>query len=413
MNPMATDMAALPHLEAGAEVTEALHNCPCCGTSGMKVFHSINDVPTNSCILLSSRAEALAYPRGRIDLAFCRACGFVSNMAFDSSLTEYSGRYEETQGFSETFNSFHRKLAERLVDRYDLHGKDVLEIGCGKGEFIALLAELGGNRGVGFDPGYLEGRTAAGQTERLKFVKDFYSEKYSSYQADFVCCKMTLEHIHPAAQFMATVRRAIGDRYDTVVFFQIPESVRIIRDCAFEDIYYEHCSYFSPGSLGRLFRQNGFDVLNLETEYAGQYLTIEAKPSHGIPFAPLLQEDDLTLLARYVADFPAKLQEKLENWCRKVRDASARGQKIVLWGSGSKAVSFLTTLGVGDCIEYVVDINPHRHGYFMPTTGQRIVAPAFLNEYQPDVVIIMNAVYRDEIARDLDRMALRPEILAL
>ncbi len=387
--------------------------CPSCGTSGMKVFHTLDSVPTNSCILLSSREEALAYPRGRIELAFCSACGFISNIAFDGSLTEYSGRYEETQGFSGTFNAFHRKLAEHLIRRYDLHDKDILEIGCGKGEFIAMLAELGDNRGVGFDPGYREERTAAGLTERLKFVTDFYSEKYSSYQADFVCCKMTLEHIYPVSQFMATVRLAIGDRLDTAIFFQIPEAVRIVRDCAFEDIYYEHCSYFSPGSLGRLFRQNGFDVLNLEVAYAGQYLTIEAKPTRNVSTAPLAQENDLAILTRLVAEFPAKCQVNLDDWRRLVREAYGRGKKIVLWGSGSKAVSFLTTLGVGDAIEYVVDINPHRHGYYLPTTGQQIVAPEFLREYQPDVVIIMNAVYRDEIGWELARMALRPEILAL
>lgn len=387
--------------------------CPSCGARGMEVFFELQGVPTNSCILLGSREEALNYPRGDIQMAFCPACGFISNMAFDPRLTEYSGRYEETQGFSETFNAFHRKLAERLIERYDLHGKDVLEIGCGKGEFITLLAELGDNSGVGFDPGYREERASEALTGKLKFVKDFYSEKYSEYQADFVCCKMTLEHIHPTSQFISTVRRAIGDRYDTVVFFQIPEVLRIVRDCAFEDIYYEHCSYFSPGSLGRLFRQNGFDVLNLETEYAGQYLTIEARPARGVPSAALAQEDDLGMLARYVAEFPEKCQGKLDHWRRLVRDTRGAGRKIVLWGSGSKGVSFLTTLGVGDSIEYAVDINPYRHGYYMPTTGQRIVSPDFLREYRPDVVIIMNSVYRDEIARDLDRMALRPEILAL
>lgn len=176
---------------------------------------------------------------------------------------------------------------------------------------------------------------------------------------------------------MATVRLAIGDRLDTAIFFQIPEAVRIVRDCAFEDIYYEHCSYFSPGSLGRLFRQNGFDVLNLEVAYAGRYLTIEAKPTRNVSTAPLAQENDLAILTRLVAEFPAKCQVNLDDWRRLVREAYGRGKKIVLWGSGSKAVSFLTTLGVGDAIEYVVDINPHRHGYYLPTTGQQIVAPEF------------------------------------
>jgi SAM-dependent methyltransferase len=387
--------------------------CPGCGAQGMEVFFELRGVPANSCILLGTREEALAYPRGDLELAFCAACGFISNMAFDEKLTEYSGRYEETQSFSETFNAFHRSVAERLIARYGLQNKDVLEIGCGKGEFIALLAQLGNNRGVGFDPGYREERTSDALSGRLRFVKDFYSEKYSHYQADFVCCKMTLEHIHPAAKFVATVRRAIGERYDTAVFFQVPEATRIVRDCAFEDIYYEHCSYFTPGSLGRLFRRNGFDVLNLETEYAGQYLTIEARPARGAPCGPLPEEEDLAALGRHVAEFPAKCHAKLDEWRRHVRDARGSGHRIVLWGSGSKAVSFLTTLGVGDSIDYAVDINPYRQGHYMPTTGQRIVSPTFLKEYRPDVVIIMNAIYRDEIAGELDRMALRPEIVAL
>jgi SAM-dependent methyltransferase len=387
--------------------------CPSCSGRRMEVFFEIEEVPINSCILLGTREEALGYPRGRIELAFCRECGFISNMAFDPNLPEYSARYEETQGFSETFNAFHRKLAQRLIDRYDLHRKDVLEIGCGKGEFITLLAELGDNGGVGFDPGYREERSSDAVTQRIKFIKDFYSEKYADCQADFVCCKMTLEHIHPTAQFIDTVRRAIGNRYNTVIFFQIPEATRIIRDCAFEDIYYEHCSYFSSGSLGRLFRRKGFHVLDIGTEYEGQYLTIEAKPAEGTPTAPVAQENDLALLARYVAEFPGKCGTKLDGWRRRLRNAHAQGRKIVLWGSGSKAVSFLTTLNVQDSVEYVVDINPYRHGYYMPATGQSIVAPAFLQEYQPDLVIIMNAVYRGEIERELDRMSLRPEILAL
>ena len=388
-------------------------SCPSCGASDMQVFHRQASVPTNSCILLSSREEALAYPRGRIELAFCRACGFISNAAFDATLTEYSGRYEETQGFSDTFNAFHRDLARRLIDRHRLFGKDILEIGCGKGEFLLMLAEMGGNRGVGFDPGYREERVSAKATEQVRFIKDFYSEIYSHHKADFICCKMTLEHIHPTAQFIGTIRRAIGDRVDTVVFFQIPDVTRILRDCAFEDIYYEHCSYFSPASLARLFRRSGFDVLNIETEYAGQYLTIEARASRGNPPPPLLGEDELGLLTQYVKEFPARCAAKLQSWRQRVEARVARGRKIVLWGSGSKGVSFLTTLAPGDGIEYVLDINPHRHGYFMPATGQRIVPPSFLQEYRPDTVIIMNAVYRDEILRDLESMGLRPEVLAL
>jgi hypothetical protein len=119
----------------------------------MEIFYELERVPVHSVLLLPTREEAITYPRGDIRLGFCRACGFISNTAFDPSLHEYSERYEETQGYSPTFNAFARRLAEHLIERYDLHGKDIIEIGCGKGEFITLLCDLGGNRGIGIDPG--------------------------------------------------------------------------------------------------------------------------------------------------------------------------------------------------------------------------------------------------------------------
>ena len=315
----------------------------------MELFYEIDSVPTNSCILLSSPEEAIGYPRGTLALGFCQDCGFISNVAFDPKLTEYSGRYEETQGFSQTFNKFHYALATRLIDRYDLNGKDVLEIGCGKGEFITMLSQLGNNRGIGFDPGYREDRNTEEATKEVRFITDFYSEKYSDYKADFICCKMTLEHIPQTDSFIDTVRRSIGERSDTIVFFQIPEATRILGECAFEDIYYEHCSYFSPGSLARLFRRNGFEVINIETEYDDQYLTIEAKPAMNgdARNAALPIEDDLDVLKSLVASFPQRCEERIQSWKLLLERFQEEGQRVVLWGSGSKGVSFLTTLDVG------------------------------------------------------------------
>ena len=74
-------------------------------------------------------------------------------------------------------------------------------------------------------------------------------------------------------------------------------------------------------------------------------------------------------------------------------------------------MAFLTTLGIEEEIQYAVDINPHRHGTFLAGTGQAIVAPQFLQEYQPDTVIIMNPIYHAEIKRDLDSLGLNPTLM--
>mgnify|MGYP003554653687 FL=1 len=41
------------------------------------------------------------------------------------------------------------------------------------------------------------------------------------------------------------------------------------------------------------------------------------------------------------------------------------------------------------------------------------MAPAFLREVRPDVVIVMNPIYCDEIRADLAAMGLAPEVTAV
>ena len=59
------------------------------------------------------------------------------------------------------------------------------------------------------------------------------------------------------ARSLRSMRQAIGDRPDAVIFFMIPEVTRILELRAFWDVYYEHCSYYSPGALARHFRHRG------------------------------------------------------------------------------------------------------------------------------------------------------------
>lgn len=377
----------------------------------MRMFYESRGVSAHSVLIFNTREEAISYPKGDIVLGFCGACGFVSNVTFDPSLHQYSQKYEETQGFSAKFRQFHEELAGDLINRYDLHKKRIIEIGCGKGEFLSLLCEMGNNRGVGFDPAYVVERNHSPARDRMKFVQDFYSEKHTKYHGDFVCCKMTLEHIHPTAEFMRTVRRSIGDRPDTVIFFQVPDLPRILRERAFWDIYYEHCSYFAPGSLARLFRRTGFDVLETWTAYQNQYLMIEARPGKAVEPSNEEDDEDVRALWTEIADFAAHSSAKIDAWKNDLAQMKQQGRRVVVWGGGSKGVTLLTTLGVTDEIAYAVDVNPHKHGTFMAGTGHEVVSPQFLKDYRPHVVIVMNPVYVEEISRDLRDMGLRPRLI--
>jgi len=401
-------------MKTGHDTPAERLDCPGCGSRDIRKFHEIKNVPTNSVLNIHTREAAIAFQRGDISLAFCQGCGFIYNCRFNAGLVQYRTECEESQEYSPTFSAFAKKLAHYLVEKYDLYGKTIIEIGCGKGDFLNFICGLGRNSGIGFDPAYVAGRINRQDTEpNVRFIKDYYSEKYATHQANLICCRMTLEHILGAAELIDTVRRSIADRANTVVFFQVPDVIRILKDCAFEDIYYEHCSYFSPGSFARLFARFGFDVIDLKTAYDDQYILLEARPAdHPQEIEHPLAESIGTLNTR-VSAFRKSYPLLLRHWESQLDRFKQESKKIVLWGGGSKGVAFLNAIEGSAAIDYVVDINPFRQHAFMAGTGQQIVAPGFLKEYRPDIVVVMNAIYREEIQDNLTQLGLKPLIVTL
>lgn len=387
--------------------------CPNCGGAGLSHLYSIDDIPVHSTIQLTDRSKALAFPKGHLTLSYCPRCAFLTNSRYDERVQAYSTQCEESQHVSPTFTKFATDLAQRWIDRYDIRNKTIIEVGCGKGEFLTLMCELGNNSGVGIDPSYQPWRNTSPAVSRMRFINDLYSEKYTNIEADVIMCRHTLEHIGQTGDFIRMIRRAIGKRKDMLVLFELPDVTRVLKENAFWDVYYEHCSYFSPGSLARVFRANNFNVVELERDYGDQYLLIAAKPTDAPTKPSLKLENDQSEMNSLVADFKSGVNASIESWRKMILDAKARGQKVVIWSALSKAVAFLTTLKIGDAIEYATDINPERFNKYLPITGQKIVPPSFMAEYQPDFVILMNPIYVPEVQRELDRMNVKAKILAV
>ena len=85
----------------------------------------------------------------------------------------------------------------------------------------------------------------------------------------------------------------------------------------------------------------------------------------------------------------------------------------MIWGSGSKGVSFISNLDISDEVVAAVDINPHKWGKFMVGSNHEIISPERLTEIQPDLVVAMNPIYLGEIGDDLGKLGVDTNLLAL
>lgn len=386
------------------------HNglCPVCMSTDVVVRLEIPQIPVFCNVLWPTREEAIRAPKGDFRLGFCGNCGHIFNVAFEPTLIEYTQGYENSLHFSPRFRSYAESLAARLVKRYDLHDKDIIEIGCGTGEFLSLLCQMGGNRGIGFDPSYMPEPEPDHKATRVTFIQDFYSERYANHKADFVCCRQVLEHIESPRDFLMSVRHAIGNRFGTAVFFEVPNALFTLRDLGIWDLIYEHPSYYSASSLSLLFTLCGFDVRDLYETYSGQFLCVEAVPSKNFASPTRTPLENLEEIVYHGAVFAERYRNQVQKWRRYLERIAAASQRAVIWGAGSKGVSFVNTLKAHDQIEYIVDINPRKQGMYVPGTAQQIVAPQFLPDYQPAVVIIMNPIYEAEIQQLVNKLGLSP-----
>jgi len=116
-------------------------------------------------------------------------------------------------------------------------------------------------------------------------------------------------------------------------------------------------------------------------------------------------------LAPDFAAFAENHSRKLAAWRRRLQELREQGRTAVVWGAGSKGVTFLNAVGAGDLVRYVVDLNPRKQGRFVAGAGQEIVPPSFLKGRGIDVVILMNPIYEKEVRELLTSLDLHPELV--
>ena len=253
-----------------------------------------------------------------------------------------------------------------------------------------LIARNQGNRGVGFDPAYVGPLVDA--DGRLNFERRFYdSTAVTSTPVDAVVCRHVIEHIPQPATLVSAIRQALERSSSARIYFETPCAEWIMRNRVIWDLFYEHCSLFTAGSLTTLFARCGFDVTRVRHLFGGQYLWLEAtlSASRDVPL-------DGGAMPALCASFARDEARQLAAWRERIAVLRGRGP-VALWGAAAKGVTFADLLD-RECetIDCLVDLNPGKQGRFVPGTGHPIVDFRDLKSRGVRSAILMNPNYEEE-----------------
>jgi hypothetical protein len=390
--------------------TDVKKSCPICANVDKNILlASRKNIPTLQNVTLSSREEAIGFPTGKLTMLRCANCSFVWNADFEQDKISYDDGYNNDVTFSNYYVSHLEKMADRIIQSVPA-GEDIhyVEIGCGEADFLRLVVERAKGRcvsAIGFDPSFTgEEKLPKGAVvhktffgpDQVKLVPD---------ATNVVCSRHTIEHVPDVHGFVSALAAPMTTHSRTL-FVETPDANWILENTAFQDLFYEHCSIYTPESMSKILGEYGLSAKTTAV-YGGQYMWTEAN----------LFADKLALksdnfhgkasqdLAKTYVD---ESERMLNDWSTFIQSHSKKGP-VAIWGAASKGVTFTLSMSqIQDAqsgISCAIDLNEAKQKCFMPITSTPIVSPEDAKKLGVATVIIMNPNYLDEIkimAADLD-----------
>ncbi|MCB2359369.1 class I SAM-dependent methyltransferase [Clostridium estertheticum] len=374
-------------------------SCHVCNSIDVVKFLERKEVPVHQNYIFESEKTAIIINKGNLELYICKKCGFIFNEAFDINKLQYSEFYDNTQDISNIFNQYIDKEIDFLINDLMIEEKRIVEVGCGKGNFLKKLAVRSNSIGVGFDPSYV------GDTEilngRIKFEKCFYDENCTDVPADIVICRHVIEHVPNPVDMLKNIRKALDGSPNALVFFETPSVKWILDNKIIYDFFYEHCSYFDVTSITKAFDIAGFTVKKIVHDFNGQYMWIIGEISKCNEYTSEFNYKDIDDLEKLAYSYNCVVNKKIEKWKEKIIRLG-KNSKVAIWGAGAKGVTFANLIDPKNLyIDCVIDINIHKQGCYLPGTGHKIVNYTDIIDRKIQYVIVMNNNYSDEIEQTL------------
>lgn len=153
-------------------------------------------------------------------------------------------------------------------------GKNVLEIGCGKGYLLKRLQE-DSYVCTGIEPG--EGYSSSWNNYEVNVINDFFPSTKDNKNYDLIYGYMLLEHINNPLAFIKNLLSRLNT--NGMAIFAVPDCTDEIINSDPAMLIHEHISYFDKYSLANLFKLAGMTPKIFTSNYGRSLYVVASRSS--------------------------------------------------------------------------------------------------------------------------------------
>jgi 2-polyprenyl-3-methyl-5-hydroxy-6-metoxy-1,4-benzoquinol methylase len=317
-----------------------------------------------------------------LEVCQCSGCGLVQ---ISNNPVPYYKEVIRASAFSQEMKEFRINQFNEFVQKYFLKNKRVIEIGCGKGEYLSLMQSAGVNAsGIEYSQESVDVCLNEGLRVTKSFIENEYvnlKDKDESFDAFFIM--NFFEHLPDPNVVLRGIYNNLSE--DGIGLIEVPNFDMILEKKLFSEFMTDHLFYFTKETLCSTLERNGFEIIECKEVWYDYIISAVVRKRKKLDIS-------------HFYEYQLKIQKEINNYIY-----SLKGSKVAIWGAGHQALAVISLTNIADKIAYVIDDAPFKQGKKTPATHIPIVSSDKLITEPVKAILVMAASYSDEVAKKIQQ----------
>ena len=318
------------------------------------------------------------------DLEVCQ-CGLCNLIQLNCAPVPYYREVIRSVAFSEEMGRFRNEQFKDFIKTHCLEAKDILEVGCGKGEYMSLMDGCGGNvYGIEHSADSVGACREDNLNVNRCYIETANQDLGFNKKFDAFFILNFLEHLPNINEVLRGIANNLNE--DAVGLVEVPNFDMILRNNLFSEFISDHLYYFTKDTLRMTLERNGFEIIECKEIWYDYIISAVVKKRTKI---------DVSHFRKHQETITKEIKEYISYY---------GSQNVAIYGAGHQALAIIALTNIKNDIRYIVDDATFKQGKHSPATHIPIVPPSNLISDPVQAVIVMAASYSDEVARKVRKI---------